>query len=227
MRALATLALLCAGPALAAELVVEWAPLAAKVEGYQVERRVDATGESYAPLARVGPDATRFSDRSVSVGVRYCYRVRGVRGYALSRPSPELCSVAAEPRAPEPEPEIADAPPLVPPIQPLGETRDVKAIRRPPPRFPVDAQLRGISGWVKLKYTVAADGTTKDIVVTAAEPPGVFDGAAIEAAQRFVYEPRLENGVALDRPNVETEVTFTWIERGGGLVTDHRPPERR
>jgi TonB family protein len=227
VRALATLALLCASPAFGAELVVEWAPLAATVEGYQVERRVDAPGERYAPLARVGPDATRFSDRGVSAGVRYCYRVRGVRGYAVSRPSPELCSTAAEPRAPEPEPEIAGAPPLVPPVQPIGETRDVKAIRRPPPRFPVDAQLRGISGWVKLKYTVAANGTTKDIVVTAAEPPGVFDAAAVESAQRFVYEPRLENGVAMDRPNVETEITFTWIDRGGGLVTDHRPPERR
>lgn len=105
--------------------------------------------------------------------------------------------------------------------------REVKAIRRPPPRYPQEAQLAGISGWVKLRFTVAADGTTRDVQVVLAEPPGVFDAAAIEAAQRFFYSPRTENGVAVDRPNVETEITFTWIDRGGALVIDPRRPASR
>jgi protein TonB len=156
------------------------------------------------------------------VGVRYCYRVRGVRGARVSPPSPELCSVATEP-AREPNPAPEEAAPLVPPLDTspqLLNVRDVKAIRRPPPRYPQEAQLAGISGWVKLRFTVAADGTTKDIQIVRSEPPGVFDAAALEAAQRFVYSPRTEAGVPVDRPNVETEITFTWIERGGELVTD-------
>jgi TonB family protein len=222
--------LLAALPAAAAELVVQWAPMAASVEGYQIERRVAEAGEAWKPIARVGAGETRFLDRSVTVGVAYCYRVRGVRGYQVSLPSPQLCNVAAEATpAPAENPQPAPAasapepsePPAAPP--PRGEFREVKAIRRPPPTYPPEAQLLGLSGWVKLIFTVTAEGKTRDIRVTAAEPPGVFDAAAVEAAQRFVYAPRLEGGVAVDRPNVETEITFTWIDRGGSLTTDRRP----
>lgn len=276
----------------AAELVVAWAPLAVAVDGYQVERRVDDGREDWRPIARVAAEATRFTDRSVSAGVRYCYRVRGVREWRRSPPSPPLCNVASdrppaetaplaatsatpapearrdvapvasetEPEAaPSPQPERASAavapaeapaasssaspaepeasvtvvavqrtePGALRPAAADGEFREVKALRRPPPKYPPDAQIRGISGWVKLIFTVAADGTTRDIRVTAADPPGVFDAAAIEAAQRFLYAPRVENGAPVDRPNVETEITFTWIDRGGSLVTDRRSPAPR
>jgi len=106
---------LASASARAAELVVEWAPLAVAVESYQVERRVDDPSESFRLIARVSGDATRFSDRSVRLGVRYCYRVRGVRAERMSPPSPELCSVATEP-AREPEPAPEEAAPLVPPL---------------------------------------------------------------------------------------------------------------
>jgi TonB family protein len=215
-------------PARAAELLVEWAPLAVRVESYQVERRVDEPQAAFAPIARVGSDAVRFTDRSVVVGVRYCYRVRGTRGGRMSPPSPELCSVATEraaaapiATAPQPEPEPVRA------ALPASADRDVKALRRPPPVYPREAVAAGISGWVKLQFTVAADGTTRDIRVIAAEPPGVFDEAALEAATRFVYSPRIERGVAVDRPEVETEITFTWIDRGGELVTGRRAPGPR
>jgi TonB family protein len=213
-----------ASPLSAAELVVAWAPLAVSVEGYQIERRVDAAGNEFTPIARVGSDGLRFVDRSVSTGVRYCYRVRGVRGTRMSPPSPPLCNVAAEPAAPpEPNPAVSEPEPPAP----RGEFREVKALRRTPPAYPPEAQLNGLSGWVKLIFTVTAEGTTRDIRVTAAEPVGVFEEAAIEAAQSFVYAPRLDDGVPVDRPNVETEITFTWIDRGGSLTTDRRSPVPR
>lgn len=280
----------------AAELVVNWAPLAVPVEAYQIERRVEDGQREFTPIARVGGDATRFADRGVTVGVRYCYRVRGLRGYRTSPPSPPLCNTAresaptpelvAEPEV-EPEPESRAAPELRPelestlavepasdptaadperraeassavqivdavtapvdasardasasiapaaesaprslPAPPRGEFREAKALRRPPPAYPQFAQLNGISGWVKLMFTVTAEGRTRDVRVVAAEPPGVFDAAAIDAAGRFVYSPRIENGAAVDRPNVETEITFTWIDRGGSLTTGRRPAPR-
>jgi TonB family protein len=243
---LAAAFVLAALPASAAELVVNWAPMAASVEGYQIERRVAEGREPWKPIARVAASETRFLDRDVTEGVEYCYRVRGVRGLQVSLPSPPLCNIATQPRpspppaaaplrntaldtsslesAPDAEGAIAE-PPGAPP--PRGEYREVKAIRRPPPSYPPEAQLLGLSGWVKLIFTVTADGRTNDIRVTAAEPPGVFDAAAIDAARRFVYAPRLENGVAVDRPNVETEITFTWIDRGGSLTTDRRTPAPR
>jgi TonB family protein len=221
-------------PALAAELVVAWAPLGVTVEAYQVERRVDDAGESFKPIARVAAGETRFMDRSVEAGVRYCYRVRGVRGERQSPPSPPLCNVASESMAAaapaiatEPAATAATTAAATPRPEPRGEFREVKALRRPPPSYPVRAQLEGLSGWVRLNFTVTAAGSTRDIRVTAADPPGVFEEAAIEAAERFVYAPRLENGVAVDRPNVETEITFTWINRGGTLTSERRSPAPR
>ena len=216
-----------ASAAAAAELVVEWAPLPGEIEGYQVERRVDAPLESFKPIARVASSAARFTDGSVTPGVRYCYRVRGIRGDRISPPSPPLCNLAPEAPAPEvaadpPAPLVVEAAPA-----PRGEDREVKALRRPPPKFPSGARVRGLSGWVKLIFTVSADGTTRDIRVTASDPPEIFDEAAIEAAQRFLYAPRLENGVAVDRPHVETELTFTWIDSGGRVVNGYGPEAPR
>jgi protein TonB len=256
--ALAALADVLAARAGAAELVVQWAPLAAPVEAYQVERSAEGDAERFAPVARVPGNATRFTDRDVRPGVRYCYRVRGVRGERVSPPSPPLCNVASEPapaREPtRPEVRISDSssdvdsattpdadtdaavlepnPGGAPESTPrtsarpaLGQTREVRALRRPPPAYPMQAQLDGLSGWVKVSFTVTADGSTRDVRVVASEPPGVFDAAAIEAAKRFLYAPRLENGVAVDRPNVETEFTFTWVERSGSLIKG-RPARR-
>ena len=224
----ALLAALVAMPAAGAELVVEWVPPNTRVEAYQIERSSDDAGEEFKPVARVGGSETRFRDRAVIVGTRYCYRVRGVRGGRLSRPSAPLCNVASE-RVAAAEPAAA-AEPLAgaEPVAPArGEDREIRALRRPPPPYPRQAQLNQISGWVKLIFTVAADGTTRDIRVTASEPPGVFDAAAIGAVARFVYLPRLENGVPVDRANVETEITFNWIDRGGALVTDPRTAAQR
>jgi TonB family protein len=212
---------LVAKAAPAAELVIEWAPLSGTVESYEVERRVEDAGEEFKPIARLDGDTTRFTDRGVVAGVQYCYRVRGVRGERRSPPSPPLCNVASEP-PPAAAPAVLSEPAAPPPPEPSGEFREVKALRRPPPKYPLKAQLEGVSGWVKLIFTVTAAGSTRDIRVTAADPPGVFEEAAIEAAERFVYTPRLENGVAVDRPNVETEITFTWINRGGTLTSERR-----
>lgn len=243
----------------AAELAVEWAPLAVAVESYQVERRVDAPGEEFVPLVRVSARETRFLDRHVAAGVRYCYRVRGVRGERYSPPSPPLCSVAAEakpappadsvsrPADPEtvgpggaaaaaraeepthaPAPEEASAA-LLGPAAPTALDREAKALRRPPPHYPQRAILEGLSGWVKVRFTVSATGTTKDIEVVAAEPPGVFEEAAVEAVERFLYSPRIVRGVAVDRPGVETDLTFTLMQGGSGgeLLTGRQEPGPR
>ena len=58
-----------------------------------------------------------------------------------------------------------------------------------PPVYPDRARERGTEGWVDLEYTVASDGSTRDIVVRAAEPAGTFDSAAVNAVKRWRYEP--------------------------------------
>jgi protein TonB len=66
------------------------------------------------------------------------------------------------------------------------------------PTYPPRALERGIQGWVDIEFTVGADGTVRDAAVKAAEPAGTFDRAAINAVERWRYEPRLINGAAVD-----------------------------
>jgi TonB family protein len=211
-----------AAAAQGAELVVQWRPIAGGANAYQVERRPGDWASTFLPIARVDGGATRFLDRTVTPGVRYCYRVRALRGGRMSRPSRELCSVATE--RPGPASEGASAVPAI--ATGPAEDREVMALRQPPPAYPPEAQLRGISGWVRLRFTVTASGATRDIEVVDSEPRGVFEKAATRAAQQFVYLPRLENGVSVDRPNVETDITFTWMDRDA-LVTDRWPAAPR
>lgn len=67
-----------------------------------------------------------------------------------------------------------------------------------PPAYPPRAAARGLEGWVDIEFTVGADGTVRDAAVKAAEPAGTFDRAALNAVERWRYEPRLINGAAVD-----------------------------
>lgn len=75
------------------------------------------------------------------------------------------------------------------------------------PRYPKKALERGIEGWVTVEFTVAADGTTRDIEVTAAQPTGVFDEAVADAIGTWRYRPRIVAGHAVDQ-RVEARLRF-------------------
>lgn len=80
-------------------------------------------------------------------------------------------------------------------VLPENSMRRVRVVA---PTYPQRALDKGIEGWVDIEFTVAADGSTRDAVVKAAEPAGTFDRAAVNAVERWRYEPRLVNGAAVD-----------------------------
>jgi len=55
------------------------------------------------------------------------------------------------------------------------------------PVYPQGAGEQG--GGVELQLTVKPDGTTTDVKVTASQPAGIFDQAAIDAASQWRYQP--------------------------------------
>ena len=67
------------------------------------------------------------------------------------------------------------------------------------PKYPRVAQRRNLSGWVSIEFTVALDGSVRDVEVRDAEPAEIFDNAAIRAVQKWEFEPVLENGVAVEK----------------------------
>ena len=80
-----------------------------------------------------------------------------------------------------------------------------------PPSYPTRARERGTEGWVDLEFTVTRDGTTRDAVVRAAEPAGVFDRAALDAVKRWRYEPRVVGGNVVEQ-RVEARLRFRLAE---------------
>ena len=59
------------------------------------------------------------------------------------------------------------------------------------PKFPHEARLRSIEGWVELHFVVGTDGTVGELAVVGAQPVGVFEQAALDAVRHWHYQPLL------------------------------------
>lgn len=64
---------------------------------------------------------------------------------------------------------------------------DVKLVRKVKADYPAQAQAQHIEGRVRVRLRVEVDGRVSEVKILAAEPPGVFDSAAMEAAVRYVF----------------------------------------
>jgi protein TonB len=93
-----------------------------------------------------------------------------------------------------------------------GADTDVLPLVRIPPEYPPRALARGITGWVRVQFSISVNGTVKDAIVIAAEPPNVFDDAALASVSRWRYNPRIVNGEAVERVGVQTEIRFELTE---------------
>ena len=80
------------------------------------------------------------------------------------------------------------------------------------PVYPRRAQTRGIEGYVLLGFTVTKSGAVTDPVVIGASPPGIFDRAAIGAALKFKYKPKVVDGEPIDVAGVRNMITFELSE---------------
>ncbi len=76
------------------------------------------------------------------------------------------------------------------------------------PVYPRRAQTRGIEGYVLLEFVVTKTGAVRDPVVIESKPPGIFDRAALQAALKFKYKPKVVNGQPIDVAGVRNRITF-------------------
>ena len=81
------------------------------------------------------------------------------------------------------------------------------------PRYPPKALREGKEGWVKLRFTIAADGTTKDIEVLDAKPRRLFEAEARRALARWKYQPRIVDGRAVEQPGELVQLDFVLERR--------------
>jgi TonB family protein len=72
------------------------------------------------------------------------------------------------------------------------------------PVYPPQALRNGTRGWVELEFTIAPNGTVRDVQVVSAEPRGVFDSAASDAVAAWRFRPRVVNGQAVAQRSTVT-----------------------
>jgi len=76
------------------------------------------------------------------------------------------------------------------------------------PQYPRRAAQKGIEGYVVVEFTVTTLGTVKDVKVIESDPPNIFNRAAMNAAKKFKYKPKIENGKAVEVPGVRNIIRF-------------------
>ncbi|MGO8857683.1 MAG: TonB family protein [Steroidobacteraceae bacterium] len=87
----------------------------------------------------------------------------------------------------------------------------VKSVK---PTYPTKAEQAKTEGWVELDFTVAETGEIEDIAVHAANPPGVFDDAAIGALSHWRYQPVLhDDKPAAQRARIRIRFTLSPVEQ--------------
>jgi protein TonB len=79
------------------------------------------------------------------------------------------------------------------------------------PTFPSRALQREIEGWVDVQFTVATDGTVRDVVVAEASHELYFADEAARAVSQWRFEPR----IFMDQPIEQrsyTRIRFTLAD---------------
>ncbi|HEY0938825.1 MAG TPA: TonB family protein [Steroidobacter sp.] len=74
------------------------------------------------------------------------------------------------------------------------QAASLKRLREVPPVYPREAQRAGTEGWVQVEFTIAPDGSTRDLQVLDSEPAQVFDKAALDSVSKWRFEPIRRNG---------------------------------
>ena len=66
---------------------------------------------------------------------------------------------------------------------------------------------RGLEGYVIVEFTVTGTGTVRDVTVVESTS-SLFERAAVEAAKKFKYKPRVVDGRSIEVQGVRNKITF-------------------
>jgi periplasmic protein TonB len=125
--------------------------------------------------------------------------------------APELPAVG---HGPSGEPTVVNLPKSPVPVLEGGRgsglqlSADAIPLVRVSPDYPPAALARSLEGWVQVQFSVGATGLVQDAKVVNADPPGVFDQAALRAVARWRYNPMIEDGKAVVRVGLQTVIRF-------------------
>ena len=76
------------------------------------------------------------------------------------------------------------------------------------PIYPRRALERGIEGYAVVEFVVTTTGKVRDPVVVEYHPSTIFNRAAIQAALKFKYKPKVVNGEPIEVAGVRNKIIF-------------------
>jgi TonB family protein len=175
-----------------------------------IEKAVSTRGVSFPVTADLLGEVEKRGARKSLVEWLQSKRLEAAKAALLTPAEPVP---AKEPETkpptpvPAPAPMVAVAPPVTPVPEPPAapeEEAELYVMRRVKPVYPADAK-RGLSGAVRLKVLVNADGRVEQVNPIEGHP--ILAAAAEQAVRRWIYEPPTLNG----KPSqVETVVKITF-----------------
>jgi len=130
---------------------------------------------------------------------------------SIAASAPSLQGLTAQTAAPV-APTAPAATPAAAPSAPSNDS-EVIPLNQVLPVYPDSARRRGIEGYVKLAFTITADGKVENVRVIEASPENVFNREARRAAVRWRFAPRREGGQLVEREAVKT-LQFRLEKRG-------------
>jgi len=81
-----------------------------------------------------------------------------------------------------------------------SQPNKLKRVRYAPPEYPQKAFQQKLTGSVTVEFVVDVNGEPRDTRVVDADPPEVFDKAALTAVKKWRYEPVVVNNVPTEVP---------------------------
>jgi protein TonB len=88
-----------------------------------------------------------------------------------------------------------------------SDTEAVPVVRIDPIYPPLAAQ-RNLEGWVSIKFDIGPSGNVLNPKVIGADPPRIFDDAAINAVKKWKYKPQVKDGKPTTTKNQTVRITF-------------------
>jgi protein TonB len=78
--------------------------------------------------------------------------------------------------------------------------REPLPLVRVEPQYPPQAARRNLEGWVHVRFVITTAGSVKDATVVKSSN-AVFERAAINAVNKWKYQPQLREGKAVETPS--------------------------